>query len=103
MISLMGIKELSLNDTPFGRDPNVAMMKFQLQYSVTLYYQDTNLKGHSGFFGRTYISEKKDLKISATAGDKLDSDTEDFIYLQTSNKDDKYMMVVELIVSKQAD
>lgn len=99
LINLMGLTDLSFRDTTFTNGM-AALQEFSLQYSATLFNQKA--KGQGTFYGRTYISQPKPLKISPTDPTKVVVDEEDFVYFNTSYIDKTSVLVVELTVIKNS-
>lgn len=69
-----------------------------LQYSATLY--NYSLHGKGGFYGRTYMSEPRQLVPSATAGGMLECRDEDFVFMHTNYTDKSSVLVVEIVITR---
>lgn len=101
LISLQGVKEFSLEDTPFGKNNggNIAEAKYYIQYNATLYNYKLNSRG--GFYGKTYTSQPKILTMSPQNTSILEVKDEEFIYFHTNYAEKTSVLVVELVLIRE--
>jgi hypothetical protein len=101
MVSLQGVKDLSLQDTSFKNDSQAmtAQAQYFVQYYATLYNRQMNKTG--GFYGRTYSSQLKPLVASATNSGMMEIRDEEFLFFHTNYVEKLSVLVVEIVVVRQ--